>query len=302
MTARLRLPAVVLALFGLTACGAQHRLKYFGQVPDFELTSQTGEKVRLADLKGKVWVADTFFTTCTGPCPMMSSRLRSVAKEVSSLANVRFVSFTVDPAHDTAQALLEYSRHFPATPGRWYFLTGPQDVLNKVSKDGLHLSQVDGSLDHSTEFALVDADTLVRGYYLPFDREELKRLIEDVRSLAGSPAPVQAGEPSKPLSAAQYMRAEQIYWQVMARCCIRKPGALQVHREIERRVAGGQSDQAILAEFARGFGRQPIRFDQAQQPAEGRVWIIASAGSAILMAGCWFLTRRRRAAVSADGD
>jgi protein SCO1/2 len=174
------------ALFGLSACGASHRLNYFGPVPDFELISQTGRKITLADLRGKVWVADTFFTTCTGPCPMMSAKLHRVEQAVGKLANVRFVSFTVDPAHDTQQAMLEYSGHFHAAPDRWFFLTGKQPVLNHVALDGLKLSKVDGSLDHSTEFVLVDADTMIRGYYFPFEKDQFERLIADVRSLAGS--------------------------------------------------------------------------------------------------------------------
>ena len=54
-----------LAMFGLTACGASHRLKYLGQAPDFELTSQTGRKITLADLRGKVWICLLY----TSPSP-----------------------------------------------------------------------------------------------------------------------------------------------------------------------------------------------------------------------------------------
>jgi len=181
-----RFIAPLLAMLAVGACGSRHSLQYYGPVPDFELISQTGRKVALADLKGKVWVADTVFTTCTGPCPMMSARMRRLALEFASVPNVRMVSFTVDPAHDPPGVLLEYSKHFPAAPNRWLFLTGEQSVLNRVSLDGLHLSHVDGSLDHSAEFVLVDADTLVRGFYFPFDKERLKQLTSDIRYLAGS--------------------------------------------------------------------------------------------------------------------
>ena len=177
---------VVCGFILLTGCDASHRLKRFGTVPDFELISQTGRKVTLADLRGKVWVADTFFTTCTGPCPMMSARLRKVEQEVGALANVRVVSLTVDPAHDTSQAISEYAGHFHAEPDRWFFLTGTQDMLNHLCMKGLHLSKVDGSLDHSTEFALIDSSAEIRGYYFPFEQDQFRRLIADVRSLAGS--------------------------------------------------------------------------------------------------------------------
>ena len=174
------------ALLALAACGSGHRLQFYGPVPDFELISQTGRRIALADLKGKVWVADTVFTTCTGPCPMMSARMRRLALESASVPNVRMVSFTVDPAHDTPEALLEYSKHFPAAPNRWLFLTGRQSVLNRVSMDGLHLSHVDGSLDHSEEFVLVDANAVVRGFYFPFDKDRLKQLASHIRYLARS--------------------------------------------------------------------------------------------------------------------
>ena len=177
---------VVCGFILLTGCDASHRLKRFGTVPDFELISQTGRKVTLADLRGKVWVADTFFTTCTGPCPMMSARLRKVEQEVGTLANVRVVSLTVDPSHDTPQAIFEYAGHFHAEPDRWFFLTGTQDMLNHLCMEGLHLSKVDGSLDHSTEFALIDSGAEIRGYYFPFEQEQIRRLIADVRSLAGA--------------------------------------------------------------------------------------------------------------------
>ncbi|MDE3194925.1 MAG: SCO family protein [Acidobacteriota bacterium] len=181
----LSIVALTSVLFG-SACGLSHHLKDYGPVPDFSLVSQTGQKLTLADLKGKVWIADTFFTTCTGPCPMMSARMRRVGQSLGKFANVRLVSFTVDPAHDTPAVLLDYSKHFNAEPKRWYFLTGPQSLLNEVSMDGLHLSKVDGSLDHATTFALVDGKANVRGYYHPFDPKQLKQLTSDAEWLAGS--------------------------------------------------------------------------------------------------------------------
>lgn len=182
----IRLPPAALAFFLLTSCDASHRLQRFGKAPDFELICQTGSRITLADLRGKVWIADTFFTRCTGPCPLMSSKLMKVETALAGLSNVRVVSFTVDPEHDSQPALLEYSRHFRAAPDRWFFLTGSQPALNRVTLDGLHLSKVDGSLDHSTQFVLVDAAGEIRGYYYPFEKERFEQLIRDVRSLAGA--------------------------------------------------------------------------------------------------------------------
>lgn len=112
--------------------------------------------------------------------------MAGVARETASLGNVRIVSLTVDPEHDTPDVLLAYAQRYHANPDRWFFLTGPQLVLNHVALDGLHLSLVDGTLGHSIEFALVDPHALVRGHYSPFDHEQMARLSADIRFLAGS--------------------------------------------------------------------------------------------------------------------
>lgn len=117
---------------------------------------------------------------------MMSAKMQRLARETPQTADVRFVSLTVDPAQDSPAALLAYSEHFHADPARWLFLTGDLAALNRVTMDGLHLSRVDGSLEHSTEFALVDRKTHVRGYYFPFEQKQFEKLISDIRYLAGS--------------------------------------------------------------------------------------------------------------------
>ncbi len=175
---------LIFALLTLSACKRAPELQRFGQVPPFELVSQTGQKTTLADLKGHVWVADAIFTNCQGPCPMMTSKMRGVAKEVESLADVRIVSLTVDPEHDSPEVLTAYAKEFQAKPAQWLFLTGAKEVLNQVSQDGLHLSKVDGSLEHGTRFALVDKTGEVRGYYRPFEKAEMKKLVSDIRDLA----------------------------------------------------------------------------------------------------------------------
>src|SRR4051794_14713871 len=54
------------------------------QIPDFSLTERSGKTVTLADLQGHVWLADFFYTSCPGPCPMLSSRFSELQKELSA--------------------------------------------------------------------------------------------------------------------------------------------------------------------------------------------------------------------------
>ena len=50
-------------------------LPEIGNIPQFEFTNSDGNIVTLDNLKGKVWVADFIFTTCTMACPMMTGKI-----------------------------------------------------------------------------------------------------------------------------------------------------------------------------------------------------------------------------------
>ena len=182
--AALGLAAAVL----LAGCGAGAReLPSYKTVPEFTLTAQTGEEFRSSEkLAGRIWIAEFFFTSCTGPCPRMNARMRRLQNDLADIEDLRLVSFTVDPERDTPEALAEYARKFQAEPGRWWFLTGPMETLDRLCRETFLLGEVKGNLDHSTRFALVDRDGVIRGYYLSGDSEAMQRLERDVRRLAGS--------------------------------------------------------------------------------------------------------------------
>lgn len=173
---------LVVALF-LAGCASRSPLPVLGQVPDFHLTSQTLAPVDRHTLAGYVWVADFMFTTCPGPCPRMSSQMHEIQKATETTPDVKLVSFTVDPAHDTPAILAAYGKHFLADPGRWYFLTGPQQSLSDIGLAGFKLNAVDGSLNHSTRFVLVDRQERIRGYYASSEDDFLKTLLHDLRQL-----------------------------------------------------------------------------------------------------------------------
>jgi protein SCO1/2 len=127
-------------------------------------------------------VADFMFTNCPGPCPMMSSQMRQVQTALAS-SDVRLVSMTIDPRHDTPAVLNEYASHFSAKPGVWFFLTGPEETLRHLDRDVFQLGDIDGSLEHSIRFALVDRKARVRGFYLTSEPDAMEHLIADARAL-----------------------------------------------------------------------------------------------------------------------
>jgi protein SCO1 len=169
----------------LVGCAGKASLPVLGNAPEFQLTSQTGALIDRHALDGHVWVADFMFTTCPGPCPRMSSQMHEIQKATEDTPDVKLVSFTVDPTHDTPAVLAAYGKHFLADPGRWYFLTGPQQSLSNVGLAGFKLNAVDGSLNHSTHFVLVDRQARVRGYYSSSEDDFLNTLLRDLRQLEG---------------------------------------------------------------------------------------------------------------------
>ena len=137
-------------------------------------------------LDGKVWVANFIFTTCTGPCPRMTSQFRKLRDEVQDHPDLRMVSFTIDPARDTPEALATYGRSFGANPDKWYFLTGEQKDLHHLSRNVFMLGDIDGSLEHSSRFVLIDAHSRIRGFYDSSDSEAMQKLMIDLRGLLRS--------------------------------------------------------------------------------------------------------------------
>ena len=175
------LAVLCVVLFG--ACTQVKPLPVLGEVPQFQLTGADDRGFDSRSLDGHIWVADFIYTTCDGPCPMMSHQMRGIQNSTASTPEVKLVSFTVDPAHDSPAVLAKYSKHFQADPNRWYFLTGEMERLNELGVKSFKLNNVDGSLSHSTRFALVDGKRRIRGYYISSDDDFPKRLLHDIRQL-----------------------------------------------------------------------------------------------------------------------
>jgi protein SCO1/2 len=179
----------VLALAAALAACSQHApgLAVYGDIPQFDLVAQNGQPFHSQVLAGKIWVADFIYTTCPGPCPRMTSQMREVQDAVLKIPDVRptvrFVSFTVDPANDTPPVLAAYAKTHGAAP-LWYFLTGAVPTLQMLNRDAFKLGNIDGTLEHSTRFVLVDRRGRIRGYYDTSESSAIPKVISDVNALA----------------------------------------------------------------------------------------------------------------------
>src|SRR5947207_5724387 len=165
----------------------QRTISSYGTVPSFQFVNQNAQSFGSAQLNGKIWIADFIYTTCPGPCPMISTRMGELQKPLEK-TDVHLVSFSVDPGKDTPDVLRKYADNLHADPKRWTFLTGTKSSIYKLSHDGFKLGVSDGSEAegmpvHSTRMVLVDRHGEIRGYYDAIGPDAITELVADTNHL-----------------------------------------------------------------------------------------------------------------------
>lgn len=156
----------------------------YGRVGAFRLTDQTGRPFGSADLEGRRWVANFIFTRCMGPCPVLSTKMARLHRDFEERADIAFVSFSVDPAHDTPSVLARYADGYDADATRWRFLTGDVDAVAAVIRDNFHVAvetpphrgHAAPQIIHSTRFVLVEPDGRIARFFDSDDAGEMRRL------------------------------------------------------------------------------------------------------------------------------
>jgi protein SCO1/2 len=157
-----------------------------GEIPSFRFTTQEGKVLTKEDLLGKIWVADFVFTRCTGPCPVMTSRMAELAKGLAKAKDVRLVSISVDPEHDTPTVLSEYAGRMLADPSKWIFLTGPKQEIDDFARKGMFqvlAYDEKGVPTHSTRFLVIDRNGWIRKTHHLDEPELVQKLLIDVGDL-----------------------------------------------------------------------------------------------------------------------
>lgn len=156
-------------------------------IPPFSFINQYGKEVNEKTTEGKIYVTDFFFTTCQSICPKMSNQLVRVYNTYKSRPDFLILSHTVDPEIDTVAQLLDYAKRHGVTDERWLFVTGDKKLLYRMARKAYILTD-DPNADeeefvHTQNFALVDKQRHIRGYYDGTDSLEVTRLIEDLNLL-----------------------------------------------------------------------------------------------------------------------
>jgi protein SCO1/2 len=131
-------------------------------LPDVSLIDQHGQAISLASLKGKPVLIDFIYTSCASTCPVLTSKIAAVARELGPAlgANVTIVSITLDPEHDGPAQLAAYAKSQAVESNSWLFLTGkPADIDQVLAAFKLRrMRESDGSIMHSVSAFLLGPD------------------------------------------------------------------------------------------------------------------------------------------------
>lgn len=197
-----RKPALWVALLGVLIVGlvawrvvtprasSKVELPVLSTVPAFTFVDQSGAPFASSSLNGRVWVANFIFTRCPNICPKFTAKMGALQdRSGKEMPELRLVSFTVDPEHDTPEVLTAYGQKHHADFARWTFARGDRPELEKVIRDGMlqPMDPGDGtdlnSVVHGSYFALIDGQLRVRGVYRFSEPGSVDEMLHDARIL-----------------------------------------------------------------------------------------------------------------------
>ncbi|MBC6606672.1 SCO family protein [Hymenobacter sp. BT188] len=166
--------------------GKWQRDTVFHQLQDYSFLSQTGRIIGQKDLKDGLYVTSFFYTACSQDCAQRNSQLTRVQEKFRLEPRVRLVSYTVNPAQDSVAVLERYAERYGAIAGKWFFLTGDKNQLNRLLTEEYRLPALTGeapTIQHSQQLFLVDRNHRVRGIYDGTKAREIDRLITEITVL-----------------------------------------------------------------------------------------------------------------------
>ena len=146
------------------------------QVPEFSLVSHEGETFTRDSLLNKISVLDFIFTSCPGPCPIMSNNMSKLYKQYKLHPDLQFLSITVDPEYDSQDVLKIYAEANGVYDKRWKFLRTDMEKVKKLNSDGFLFMSDNLPVGHSVKFVLIDGEGNIRQYYNGTDEASISIL------------------------------------------------------------------------------------------------------------------------------
>ena len=181
------IPGILLLGFGanwvIEKADRSHDIPVIKQVPDFTFYDQEGQLFNKNRLVNKITVLDFMFTSCTGPCPLMTSNMATLYQEFRNVMEVQFVSVTVDPFIDSESKLKEYADFVGVDDDRWQFIRSDIESTKHLKQNGFMLYAGKLPQGHAIKFILIDEEGNIRKYFDGTDEASQAVLRKDITSL-----------------------------------------------------------------------------------------------------------------------
>lgn len=163
-------------------------VKKYHTIADFSLLNQNGQTITHNDYDNHIYVADFFFTTCPSICPIMTDNMVYLQSLLDAFPEVKLLSFSVTPEIDSVAVLKEYAIQKGVNDQRWNLLTGDKKAIYDLARKSYLVVQEDGDggphdMIHTENFVLVDNQRRIRGYYDGTVREDMEKILSDIRIL-----------------------------------------------------------------------------------------------------------------------
>jgi protein SCO1/2 len=136
-------------------------------VPDQRLVDQAGETRTLASWKGQVVALTFIYTRCPLPtfCPLMDRQFAAVQQALASdpalRGQVRLLSVSFDPDHDSPEVLRKHAALRGADPAVWSYVTAPRDEVDRFAAHfGMSIVRgtTPGDITHTLRTAVIDRE------------------------------------------------------------------------------------------------------------------------------------------------
>ena len=173
--------------FQLVDSTIQH-IKRFHKIDDFSLVNQNNAIVTNETYDGKIYIADFFFTTCPGICPIMKENMIVLQDEFINDEDILLLSHTVTPEIDSVPVLKKYSQEQGVLDSKWNMVTGDKKQIYELARKSYLVAEdiespIQYDMIHTENFVLVDSKRRIRGFYDGTDSNVMKDLINDIKIL-----------------------------------------------------------------------------------------------------------------------
>lgn len=165
------------------------KYKKIHTISDFNLINQEGKEVTQDTYRGKIYVADFFFVSCSGICPILEKNMSKLQEKFKKDNEVLLLSHTVMPHKDSVSVLKKYALDNKIVSDKWNLVTGDKNQIYSLARKSYFADEDfvktknENTFIHTENFILIDKKGRIRGVYNGTLALDINRLIRHIEIL-----------------------------------------------------------------------------------------------------------------------